>query len=71
MSTTILELHLDASDGYNIGQVTITPTGGWGDDWQKFSCNITGVTGVHSLYIVAKNTMTGNRLCDLDWFVFE
>ena len=44
-----LELHLDAQDGRLIGTVDISGTGGW-QNWQDFSCEITGAEGIHDLY---------------------
>ena len=70
IATTNLEIRLDSPDGTCIGVCEITHSGGW-QNWKEFQCDITPITGIHALYLVAKETGTGVRLCDLNWFCFK
>lgn len=70
IAVTRLELRLDAPDGECIGVCVIDHTGGW-QNWKEFFCEVSPVSGVHALYLVAQKTDTGNRLCDLKRFRFE
>ena len=63
-----LELHLDAQDGRLIGTVDISGTGGW-QNWQDFSCEITGAEGIHDLYFTFAGEGT-LPLYNLDWWQF-
>ncbi|MBP0974811.1 MAG: carbohydrate-binding protein, partial [Oscillospiraceae bacterium] len=63
-----LELHLDTQDGRLIGTVDISGTGGW-QNWQDFSCEITGAEGIHDLYFTFAGEGT-LPLYNLDWWQF-
>lgn len=63
-----LELHLDSQIGTKIGTVNITGTGGW-QNWQQFTCDISGASGEHDLYLTFSGSGT-NPLFNLDWWQF-
>ena len=63
-----LELHLDSQIGTKIGTVNITGTGGW-QNWQQFTCDISGASGEHDLYLTFTGSGT-NPLFNLDWWQF-
>jgi len=63
-----ITLRLDSETGTAIGTVKIAPTGAL-DKWQTQSCKITGVQGVHDLYLKFFGTRT--PLVNLDWWKFE
>lgn len=69
-AVTELEIRIDAADGPLLGTCRITHTGGWAD-WKQFACDVEEVTGVHALYLVARDGGEGQRLCDLNKFRFE
>lgn len=64
----VISLRLDAPDGKEIGKCSITGTGGW-TTWDDFSCDVSGVTGIHTLYLV----FTGDDgfLMNVDSFSFK
>ncbi|MDA3876787.1 MAG: alpha-L-fucosidase, partial [Halothiobacillus sp.] len=49
----ILELHLDGVEGALIGSVTVSSTGGW-QEWKTVKGSVSGVQGVHDLFLVFK-----------------
>jgi beta-glucosidase len=62
-----IELHLDNPGGARIGVCTVPGTGGW-QTWTTVTCDVTGVTGVHNLYL---KCVGGNGdLVNLNWFKF-
>lgn len=69
-AVTNLEIRLDAIDGQMIGVCRITHSGGWAD-WKQYTCDVTEVSGVHAVYLVARDGGEGQRLCDLNKFRFE
>ena len=69
-SITQLEIRLDAVDGPCIGVCEIDHSGGWAD-WKEYQCGISKVTGVHTLYLVARDGGKSHRLCDLKRFCFK
>jgi len=46
----LVEVRLDSLDATPIGTFAIANTGGW-QNWQTIPANISGVTGVHNVYI--------------------
>ena len=67
---TQLEIRLDAADGPCIGVCEIDHSGGWAD-WKEYQCGISKVTGVHTLYLIARDGGKSHRLCDLKRFCFK
>lgn len=63
-----IELRLDAEDGALVGTCLVSPTGGW-QTWQTVSCDVSGATGVHDLFLVF--TGGGGFLFNIDWWQFE
>ena len=61
---------LDAADGPCIGVCEIDHSGGWAD-WKEYQCGISKVTGVHTLYLIARDGGKSHRLCDLKRFCFK
>lgn len=60
-SATTLELHEDSESGALIGTCSIDATGG---SWATQMCDLTGTSGVHTLYLVPGGTMR------LNWMKF-
>jgi len=64
----LVEVRLDSLDATPIGTFAIANTGGW-QNWQTIPANISGVTGVHNVYI----TFTSGQPSDyvnLNWLAF-
>jgi glucosylceramidase len=69
-----IELRLDSQTGTLVGTCEILPpTGSW-QTWTNKACNVTGATGVHTLYLVFTGGV-GDRaisnLFSLNWFKFH
>jgi DNA-binding CsgD family transcriptional regulator len=62
-----LELRLDSKAGTIIGTFTFNSTGGW-DNFTTQTCRVSGASGIHDLYIVAKGS--GRGYGNIDWFKF-
>lgn len=63
-----IEIRLDSPTGTLAGTCDVAGTGGWQTYTDK-SCNITGVTGVHDLYL--KFTGGSGYLFNVDWWKFN
>ncbi|RCX14834.1 dockerin type I repeat protein [Anaerobacterium chartisolvens] len=63
-----IELRLDSPTGKLIGTCAVSGTGGW-QTWATKSCNISGVSGVHDLYL--KFTGGSGFLMNLNWWKFD
>jgi arabinoxylan arabinofuranohydrolase len=63
-----IELHLDSLAGTLIGTCAVAPTGGW-QTWTTASCNVTGASGVHDLYL--KFTGGAGNLFNVNWWQFQ
>ncbi len=64
----LVEVRLDSLDAQPVGTFAIANTGGW-QSWQTIPANITGVTGVHNVYI----TFTSGQPSDyvaVNWLTF-
>ncbi len=68
-----LEFHLDSTTGTLIGTATLTPTGASGDysKWVNTSANVSGATGVHTLYLVFRAANTSEGISNINWFQFQ
>lgn len=64
-----IELRLDSPEGELIGTLQTSYTGEW-DNWEPFSTNISGATGIHDLYLVFKGR-TPHELFNFDYWIFE
>ena len=62
-----IELRIDSLTGTLVGTCAVESTGGW-QTWATKSCNVTGATGVHDLYL--KFTGESGYLFNLNWFKF-
>lgn len=62
-----IELHLDSETGKLIGTCAVTGTGGW-QTWITKSCDVTGASGLHDLYLVFKGG--SGSLFNLNWWRF-
>ncbi len=62
-----IEIHLDSLSGTLIGTCTVPGTGGW-QSWVTQTCNVSGATGVHDVYL--KFTGGSQDLMNLNWFQF-
>ncbi|MBP2629613.1 MAG: xynD2 [Firmicutes bacterium] len=63
-----IELRLDSPTGTLIGTCAIQGTGNW-QSWVTKSCNVSGATGVHDLYL--KFTGGSGYLFNLNWWKFN
>ncbi|MFI7676829.1 carbohydrate-binding protein [Actinophytocola sp. NPDC049390] len=64
----LVEVRLDSRSNAPIGSFAIANTGGW-ESWRNVPANISGVTGVHDVYL----TFTSGQPADyvnVDWFTF-
>ncbi len=62
-----IELRLDSITGYLIGTCAVPGTGDW-ETWAELTCDITGTSGKHNLYL--KFTGESGYLLNFDWFQF-
>jgi hypothetical protein len=62
-----IEIRLDSSTGTLIGTCAVTGTGGW-QNWVTKTTAVTGISGVHDLYLVF--TGGGGYLLNVNWFTF-
>lgn len=67
-----IEVRLDSLTGALIGSVDVPETGGW-DVWETIETNLTGTTGMHSIYLVFTNigSGSGRALFDVNWFELD
>lgn len=63
-----IELRLDSLAGTLVGTCPISPTGGW-QTWTTASCNVSGASGVHDLYL--KFTGGPGYLFNVNWWQFQ
>jgi hypothetical protein len=64
----LVEVRLDSRSSAPVGSFAIANTGGW-QNWRTVPAGITGVTGVHTVYV----TFTSGQPADfvnLNWFTF-
>jgi hypothetical protein len=64
-----IEVRLDSLTGTLAGTCAVPATGGW-QIWTTRSCAISGVSGVHNLYLKFTGTGSGG-LFNLSWFKFS
>ncbi len=62
-----IELRLDSENGKLVGTCAVTGTGGW-QTWITKTCNVSGATGVHDLYL--KFTGGSGYLFNFNWWKF-
>ncbi len=62
-----IEIRLDGPNGTLIGTCPVAGTGGW-QTWAAATCNVSGVSGKHDLYL--KFTGGSGYLFNLNWFRF-
>ena len=65
---TTITLRLDSEVGFAIGTLKVKSTGAL-DKWETQNCKITGVRGVHDLYL--KFFGNSSPLMNIDWWKFE
>ncbi|MDP4181206.1 MAG: family 43 glycosylhydrolase [Bacillota bacterium] len=63
-----IELRLDSPTGTLVGTCAVTGTGGW-QTWVNKSCNVSGATGIHDLYL--KFTGGSGNLFNFNWWKFN
>ncbi len=61
-------VHLDSATGTIVGTCAVSGTGG-AQKWTTKTCNITGATGFHNVYLVY--TGGAGSLFNLEWFAFQ
>ena len=66
--TGTMELHLDTPTGPIIGQVPVTPTGGW-QSWKTTTTQVTAATGIHDLVVVFRSNQPAD-FANLNWLTF-
>ncbi|MFZ5986643.1 MAG: carbohydrate-binding protein [Bacillota bacterium] len=63
-----IEIRLDSLTGKLVGTCEVTGTGGW-QTWVTKSCQVTGATGIHDLYL--KFTGDSNYMFNFNWWKFN
>ncbi|EGD48887.1 Carbohydrate binding family 6 [Ruminiclostridium papyrosolvens DSM 2782] len=63
-----IEIRLDSIDGTLVGTCPVKGTGDW-QTWADVTCNVSGVTGKHDLYL--KFTGDSGYLFNINWFKFS
>jgi arabinoxylan arabinofuranohydrolase len=63
-----IEIRIDSLTGKRAGNYDVKGTGGW-LTWTTESCNVSGATGVHDLYL--KFTGGSGYLFNFDWWKFK
>jgi hypothetical protein len=63
-----IELRLDSLAGTLVGTCAVPVTGGW-QTWSTVACAVSGVTGVHDLYL--RFTGGAGNLFNLNWWQFQ
>lgn len=63
-----IELRLDSVNGTLIGTCPVPNTGG-AQTWMTTSCNVSGASGVHDLFL--RFSGSGDNLFNLDWWQFQ
>ncbi|HEX9059695.1 MAG TPA: carbohydrate-binding protein [Clostridia bacterium] len=63
-----IEIRLDSSSGPLVGTCPVTETGDW-QTWANATCNVSGVSGIHDLYL--KFTGGSGYLFNLNWWKFS
>lgn len=63
-----IEIRLDSINGPLIGTCPVSGTGGW-QTWDKATCDISGVSGIHDVYL--KFTGDSGYLFNINWFKFD
>ncbi|MBN2166596.1 MAG: carbohydrate-binding protein [Marinilabiliaceae bacterium] len=66
-STGTIKVMMDGLSGTQIGTCTITSTGAW-QTYADFTCNVTNLSGVHSLYLVFEGG--SGYLFNINYFSF-
>jgi endo-1,4-beta-xylanase len=62
-----IEVRLDSITGTLVGTCAVSGTGGW-QNWTTKTCNISGASGVHNVYL--KFTGGSGYLFNINWFQF-
>ncbi|MDP4182210.1 MAG: carbohydrate-binding protein, partial [Bacillota bacterium] len=63
-----IEIRLDSITGPLVGTCSVTGTGDW-QTWATATCNVSGATGVHDVYL--KFTGGSSYLFNLNWWKFS
>ena len=63
-----ISLHLDSPTGKLVGTCTVTGTEGW-TEWKAFTCDVSGASGTHTLYLVFEGD--DGFLMNIDSFSFK
>ncbi|CAB4538567.1 unannotated protein [freshwater metagenome] len=63
-----IEFRLDSATGPKVGEFSIANTGGW-QTWKSVPTNISGATGIHDLYVVARSGQPADFV-NLNWMTF-
>jgi hypothetical protein len=63
-----IEIRLDSATGTLVGTCAVPATGDW-QKWIDVSCNVSGVSGKHNLYL--KFSGDSGYLFDINWFTFS
>jgi glucosylceramidase len=62
--------YLDSMTSTPIATVALPVTGGW-QTWQTVSASVTGVSGVHTLYVVFSGGGSTDSISNVNWFQFQ
>lgn len=64
----LVQVRLDSLNAAPVGSFAIADTGGW-QAWRTVPANITGVTGVHTVYLTFESGQTLDYV-NVNWFTF-
>ena len=65
----LVNVRLDSRTGPSIGSFAIADTGGW-QSWRTVPANITGTTGVHTVYLTFDSGQPASFV-NVNWFTFS
>ncbi|WP_436499940.1 carbohydrate-binding protein [Actinokineospora sp. HUAS TT18] len=65
----LVEVRLDSRSNAPIGSFAVANTGGW-QSWRTIPANISGVTGVHDVYLTFTSGQPADYL-NVNWFTFR
>jgi arabinoxylan arabinofuranohydrolase len=63
-----IEIRLDSPNGTLAGTCVVPVTGGW-QTWVTKSCSVSGISGMHDIYL--KFTGGGGYLFNINWWMFK
>ncbi len=63
--------YLDSMTSNPIATVTLPVTGSWESNWETVTAPVSGVSGVHNLYVVFTGGGSTDSIANVNWFQFQ